>query len=79
MVNNTKSNQHCPAFIGTATMGEKGQIVIPKEVRAMYDLKKGEQLVVIVGPQDTIALIPMNKAKTMLASITKQLSDIINK
>jgi AbrB family looped-hinge helix DNA binding protein len=68
----------CPKFLGTATMGEKGQIVIPKEVRDIYDLKKGDQLVVVVGPQDAIALIPMNKAKALLEAMTKQLGAIIN-
>jgi len=68
----------CPAFLGTATMGEKGQIVIPKEVREIYNLKKGDQLVVVVGPQEAIALIPMQKAKVLLKAMTEQLGNIID-
>jgi len=59
-------------------MGERGQVVIPKEVRKIYDLKKGDQFVVVVGHQEAIALIPMHKAKALLETLNKQLGDIVN-
>jgi len=68
----------CPMFIGSTTMGERGQVVIPKEIREIYNLKKGDQLVAIVSHKDTIALIPMSKAKVMLKHMTEQLDNIIN-
>ncbi len=37
-------------FFGTATVGEKGQIVIPVEARNDIDLKVGDKLLVVSGP-----------------------------
>ena len=37
-------------FFGTATIGEKGQIVIPVEARNAIDLKVGDKLLVMSGP-----------------------------
>lgn len=39
-----------PRFLGSATIGEKGQIVIPVEARNALDLKTGEKLLVMSGP-----------------------------
>lgn len=37
-------------YFGTAKVGEKGQIVIPKEARDLFDIKPGDS-VVIVGSE----------------------------
>ena len=34
-------------FIGIAKVGEKGQIVIPKEARAMFDINPGDNIIVL--------------------------------
>ena len=34
-------------FVGIAKVGEKGQIVIPKEARDMFDIKPGDTVVVL--------------------------------
>ena len=39
-------------FYGTATVGEKGQIVIPVEARNGLDLKVGDKLLVMSGPHN---------------------------
>ncbi len=78
MTNKKDDCPTCPSFVGSATMGERGQIVIPKEVREIYNLKKGDQFVVIVGHQEAIALVPMHKAKKLLESMTKQLGNLID-
>jgi AbrB family looped-hinge helix DNA binding protein len=38
------------AFYGSATMGERGQIVIPAEARAEMDMKPGEKLLIMKHP-----------------------------
>lgn len=42
---------------GTVTINDRGQIVIPKGARERFDLKGGQQLIVL-GDEQGIALIP---------------------
>ena len=44
-------------FIWTAKVGDKGQIVIPKEVRDMFELKPGDSLVLLCDKEKGIALV----------------------
>ena len=44
-------------FIGIAKVGEKGQIVIPKEAREMFDIKSGDSIIVLCDKQKGIALL----------------------
>ncbi len=41
-----KGTHKKPDFFGTATVGEKGQIVIPQEARQAYEIKPGDKLLV---------------------------------
>ena len=50
---------------GTVKMGNKGQIVIPKEARETYGLKEGERLVVL-GDKEGIALVQAEKFEQQL-------------
>lgn len=34
-------------YMGISKVGEKGQIVIPKEVRDIFDIKPGDSLIVL--------------------------------
>ena len=44
-------------FIGVAKVGEKGQIVIPKEVRDMFEIKHGDTVVLLCDKEKGIALV----------------------
>ena len=44
-------------FIGIAKVGEKGQIVIPKEARDMFDIKPGDSIVVLCDKEKGIAML----------------------
>ena len=44
-------------FVGIAKVGEKGQIVIPKEAREMFDIKSGDSIVVLCDKAKGIALL----------------------
>ena len=44
-------------FIGIAKVGEKGQIVIPKEARDMFDIKSGDSVIVLCDKDKGIALL----------------------
>ena len=43
-------------IFGVVKVGEKGQIVIPKEARKVYDIKPGDSLM-LLGDQNGMALL----------------------
>ena len=38
-------------YIWTVTVGEKGQIVIPKQAREIFDIKPGDNLIILADEQ----------------------------
>ena len=44
-------------FVGIAKVGEKGQIVIPKEARDMFDIKPSDSIIVLCDKERGIALL----------------------
>ncbi|MBR3614886.1 MAG: AbrB/MazE/SpoVT family DNA-binding domain-containing protein [Clostridia bacterium] len=44
-------------FIGISKVGEKGQIVIPKEARDMFDIKQGDSIIVFCDKSRGIGLL----------------------
>ena len=44
-------------FVGIAKVGEKGQIVIPKEARDMFDIKPGDSVVILCDKSKGMALV----------------------
>ncbi len=53
---------------GTVKLGNRGQIVIPKEARDKYGLQEGSRLVVL-GDEEGIALIQAEKFESQLKSV----------
>ena len=45
-------------FAWTATVGEKGQIVIPKQAREIFGIKPGDTLILLGDEQLGIAIPP---------------------
>lgn len=60
---------------GTVKVGERGQIVIPKEAREQFNIKPGDSLIVFGRSKRGIALV---KADIMNNFIMKMFGDIKN-
>lgn len=54
------SKKNSEGFISMVKLGPKGQIVIPKEVRDMFDIGPGDSLVLMAHPKRGIALQRQN-------------------
>ncbi|MBQ2388310.1 MAG: AbrB/MazE/SpoVT family DNA-binding domain-containing protein, partial [Clostridia bacterium] len=44
-------------FVGISKVGEKGQIVIPKEARDMFNIKSGDSIIVLCDKSRGMALL----------------------
>ena len=59
---------------GSVTINERGQIVIPKEVREKFGLTGGQRLIVLTDDKDGIALIPSEKFEKKMRQAMKYAS-----
>ena len=55
-------------FFGSVTVGERGQIVIPKRARELFGIHPGDQLLVLGDEGRGIAVLPQEALTTMLRS-----------
>ncbi len=72
------AEKHAPVFYGTATVGAKGQIVIPVEARERMKIKPGDK-VVIIGPHNkpqVIGLCSESALSSLLERIDNKLSSV---
>ena len=44
-------------FLSTVRVGDKGQIVIPKEVREMFEIEPGDSLMLMADKERGIAIV----------------------
>ena len=59
---------------GTATVGERGQIVIPADVRELLRIRPGERLIVMVEPErKTIGLMRTDDFNRFLGEAAKMI------
>ena len=56
-------------YAWTATVGEKGQIVIPKQARDIFDIKPGDTLVLLGDEKKGIAIPPKSAFYQFAAAI----------
>ena len=56
-------------YVGICKVGEKGQIVIPKEVRNMFDIKSGDSVIVLCDKERGIALLKADVIENLTDTI----------
>ena len=57
ITNYTQGGRMKDKYVGVAKVGEKGQIVIPKEARDMFDIKPGDSVVVLCDKKKGMAVL----------------------
>ena len=59
-------------FVGISKVGEKGQIVIPKEARDMFDIKSGDSIIVLCDKEKGIALLKSDFIEDLTDKVLKK-------
>jgi len=59
-------------FVGICKVGEKGQIVIPKEIRTMFDINPGDSVIVLCDKEKGIALLKADVIDSLTDKVLKQ-------
>lgn len=66
-------------FYGTATVGERGQIVIPADARKKFGINPGDKVLVIGHPHGGLLLCKIDAMKEFFSSLLEDLSRIESK
>lgn len=59
-------------FVGICKVGEKGQIVIPKEVRTIFDINPGDSIIVLCDSEKGIALVKSEIIEDLTDKVLRQ-------
>ena len=62
-------------FAWMVKIGEKGQFVIPKEARELFDLKPGYEILVLGDQEKGIAILPRAQQQEFLLQILSGLNE----
>lgn len=66
-------------LVGSTVVGERGQVVIPKEFRDKLGLEPGETLVVMHHGHGPILLLPAKKMQDMVKSMSERIERVLKK
>ena len=58
-------------FVGICRVGEKGQIVIPKEVRNLFEINPGDSMIVLCDKEKGIALLKADAIENLTDIVLK--------
>ncbi|MDQ7814841.1 MAG: AbrB/MazE/SpoVT family DNA-binding domain-containing protein [Patescibacteria group bacterium] len=66
-------------MIGTVVVGERGQIVIPKNFRETMGIRQGSNLMVVSHGNGVLMLVPTEMMKGLLDKMSDKLSKLNEK
>ncbi|MCM1125620.1 MAG: helix-turn-helix domain-containing protein [Lachnospiraceae bacterium] len=81
LVNFSEENTGLPVppkgkhIFGVVTVGEKGQIVIPKKARDIFEINPGDHLVVLGDEEQGIAVIKASEMQKLVQNIQSYLEN----
>ena len=56
-------------------IGEKGQFVIPKQARELFDFQPGDEILVLGDREKGIAILPKEKEKEYIKRIFREIDE----
>lgn len=59
-------------FMATVKVGSKGQIVIPKEIRELFNIEPKDQILILADKEKGITILSNEEMETLLNKITNQ-------
>lgn len=75
----TAKSSKLQPLVGSTVVGERGQVVIPKEFREKLGLTPGETLVVMHHGHGPILLLPAKKMQDMVKSMSERIERVLKK
>ena len=69
-------HKHEESFYGTATVGEKGQIVIPAAARQALKIKKGEKMLVFGMGDEMLVITKLSQVEQLAKHLAGKLNSI---
>ncbi len=63
-------------YAWTVTVGEKGQIVIPKQARELFGIQPGDNLVMLADKDKGIAIPPKTAFSAFMKTVFKEDEDV---
>ena len=58
-------------IISSCTVGDKGQIVIPANIRKLFEINTGDSLVILADKKKGIALVKAEEVQSMITNAIK--------
>ena len=68
-------NVHEGKYAWMVKIGEKGQFVIPKEARELFDFNPGDEILVLGDAKRGIAVLPKAKQQETIKQIFSEIED----
>ncbi len=68
-------NIHDGKYAWMVKIGEKGQFVIPKEAREMFDFHPGDEILVLGDVERGIAILPKAKQQDYIKHVFKDIEE----
>ena len=62
-------------YVWMVKIGEKGQIVIPKEAREMFELNPGDEILVLGDIERGIAILPKTKQQDFIKQVFSDIEE----